>query len=298
MKRAAFLWICFLALASLSLEKEEKKMSEMIQIPAGEFTMGISKEQASQIVLDFYSPSALISPYLYYHEAEEHPAEVPAFRISRYEVTNREYKEFVDAGGYRNQEFWKELVEMPELNTDRVGWDRIQLFLDKSGKAGPSVWLNGAFPEGKADHPVEGVSWFEAVAYCRWKKMRLPSEAEWEYAARGTDKRLYPWGNDPKVFEKWGTRQAAETTAVGSIEEDKTPFGVMDMARNVAEWVTESWYLYPNSPRGKLEQEDDRIGILRGGMFMSLHPDIRTTCRKKTDKLRREPGTGFRCASD
>ena len=194
-------------------------------------------------------------------------------------------------------EFWKKLLSASDLNTDLVGWQRINLFRDRSGKAGPGNWDKGHYPEGAAKNPVEQISWFEADAYCNWKELRLPTEAEWELAARGNDQRFYPWGNDRDVFSKWGTRQAEKSTPVGSIPEDVSPFGVMDMARNVSEWVANDWYLYPNSPLAPSSDEDAGSAILRGGNYFSLHLELRTTFRKRADKLSRPAGAGFRCVS-
>lgn len=269
--------------------------NEMLFIPHGEFTMGLPKEQTEALVMEFTPPTSNLSPYVYYNEAPEHQVRVNDFNISKCEVTNGEYKKFVDEGGYQRKEFWRELVEVRDLNTDLVGWDRIGLFVDGTGKPGPSSWNNGTYSEGKADHPVDGVSWFEAVAYCRWKKCRLPSEAEWEYAARGTDKRIFPWGNDPNVFLKWGTQQGGESTDCGALSLDKSPFGIMDLARNVREWVQDSWHLYPGAPVDP-QPVNEALGILRGGDYASQILDIRTTRRVKTERLERQPGTGFRCA--
>jgi formylglycine-generating enzyme required for sulfatase activity len=268
---------------------------EFLSIPRGEFLMGLSPQKCEALIAEFTVPNPPTSPYLFYNEAPEHPIKVADFSISKYEVTNAEYKKFMEDGGYLRKEFWRELVEISELNTDLMGWDRITLFTDASGAAGPYTWNNGNFPEGKSNHPVEGVSWFEAVAYCRWKKMRLPSEAEWEYAARGSDGRIFSWGNDPSVFYKWGTRQGGETTPAGSIAEDRSPFGVCDLARNVSEWVADRWSLYPSAPLDP-QPSSEAFGILRGGNSFSSILYMRTTYRKRTERLKRSFGTGFRCA--
>src|SRR5205085_4781087 len=101
--------------------------------------------------------------------------------IAKYPTVNLEFKKFVDDGGYQTKEFWIELLEIASLNTDLEGWERIGLFQDRSGRPGPAAWTDGSY-QAKDHQPVEGISWFEAKAYCRWKNLRLPSEAEWEYA--------------------------------------------------------------------------------------------------------------------
>ena len=299
-------WKFFLCLLILSFaavyesdgsQQEKSNMAtQMLFIPAGEFEMGISKAQAEGLVRDFFAPEADMNPALFYNEVPEHQVKVDAFSISKFEVTNTEFKEFVDAGGYQTRELWRELINIADLNTDYAGWQRVQLFKDRSGAPGPLNWDGGKFPEGKADHPVEGVSWFEAVAYCRWKKMRLPTEEEWEYAARGADKRMFPWGNGMDVTNSWGDRQAGETSPVGSIPGDRSAFGAMDMARNVMEWVADTWHPYPDSPLGKLEKTEEEFGILRGGSYVAIPYQMRTTVRERKSRLDRSLGIGFRCA--
>lgn len=269
--------------------------NEMLFIPHGEFTMGFSAEKTEALVLEFTPRNNAVSPYSFYREAPEHRVKVYDFTISKYEVSCAEYKQFVDDGGYERKEFWKELIETPGLNTDLMGWDRVQLLVDRSGKPGPSTWNNGTYPEGTADHPVDGVSWFEASAFCRWKKMRLPGEAEWEYSARGYDQRIFPWGNDPSILRKWSLEQAGKTTACGSIVADRSPFGVMDLARNVSEWVQDTWRLYPGAPVDP-QPVDEAYGVLRGGDYASQILFVRTTCRNRTERLERRAGIGFRCA--
>jgi formylglycine-generating enzyme required for sulfatase activity len=272
-----------------------RKESEMLYIPAGEFEMGISKEHADSLYKDFFPPESEINPSIFYNEVPNHKVRIGAFNISKFEVTNREFKEFVDDGGYAKKELWKELLSV-ELSINPVGWDRIELFKDSSGATGPSTWVNGSYGDGKADHPVDGVSWFEAIAYCRWKHYRLPSEPEWEYSARGTDQRMFPWGNSFEVISDWGDKQAAESSAAGSIAEDKSPFGVMDLARNVSEWVADVYSPYPGSPLGELEKLDEEYGVIRGGMYTSIAYQMRTTARQRHKRMDRGRGIGFRCA--
>jgi formylglycine-generating enzyme required for sulfatase activity len=303
-KALAKCFLCFLIVLAAQKSGSDSKQREknimattqMLFIPAGEFEMGISKEHAESLVRDFFTPESDMNPALFYNEVPEHKVKVSGFNISKFEITNKEFKEFVDAGGYKNKDYWKELINIQELNTDSVGWDRINLFKDRTGAFGPLNWKDGKFPEGKADHPVEGVSWFEAIAYCRWSKLRLPSEEEWEYAARGTDKRMFPWGNGMDVIMNWGDHQAGETSPVGSIPGDRSAFGVMDMARNVKEWVGDQWHPYPDSPLGKLEKSEEEYGILRGGWYISIPYQMRTTVRERASRLNRMMGIGFRCA--
>ncbi|MGD0478344.1 MAG: SUMF1/EgtB/PvdO family nonheme iron enzyme [Nitrososphaerales archaeon] len=185
---------------------------QMVRIPAGRFTVGISEERARQLAKE-----AGLPPYAFRIETPERIVELPGYRVSRYPVTNMEYLRFVRETGRRPPSWWSGTV------------------------VGPS------FLPWKANHPVWGVSWDDVVSYCRWLSKKsgaeyhLPHETEWEKASRGTDGRDYPWGN---VFTE-GRCNTAEakiggTTPVGVYPHGASPFGVMDMAGNVEEWTLDS----------------------------------------------------------
>lgn len=163
----------------------------------------------------------------------EHKKYVDAFYIDKYEVTNARYKVFVDAAGYQ----------------------------------APDHWINGKIPEGRTKHPVVLVNWFDADAFCKWEGKRLPTEAEWEKAARGTDKRTFPWG-DKFDKNKGNTPQYGkeDTMPVGSFEDGKSPYGVYDMAGNVFEWTADWFKPYPGNTHTD-ENYGDRFKSVRGGSW-------------------------------
>lgn len=272
------------------MSKTTNSTADVYFIPGGEFQMGISKQTAEQLVDMFFTQASGVNPYIFQGEAPAHPVTVRPFYISKHEVTNQEFSEFVKAGGYSKLELWKEWTAA----TGASGPAPKDIFIDRTGVAGPAGWQSGHFTEGKKDHPVEGVSWYEAVAYCRWKKQRLPAEAEWEFAARGTDGRMFPWGNDFGVIQHWGDRQAAQTSASCTIPEDRSPFGVMDLSRNVSEWTSDAWSYYPDSMFA--ETCDESCAVVRGGNYASPAFEMRTTFRFRRSKLDRLPGLGFRTA--
>ena len=195
-------------------------------------------------------------------ETPEQEVTVSGYNIDLYPVTNAEYKEFVIATGHRS----------------------------------PRNWKDGTFPEGKGDHPVVWVSWHDAQAYAAWVGKRLPTEAEWEMAARGTDGRTYPWGD---VFDSTMCNSSEsgirDTVAVGSYPDNASPFGVLDMAGNVWEW-TADWY---DAYRGSL-YEFSRFGeefrVLRGGSWYDGADLVRAPSRNSADPDFRFSTIGFRCA--
>ena len=148
------------------------------------------------------------------------------FYIDRFEVTNREFKEFVDAGGYRNREHWAQPFV---LNGREVAFEEaIGLFEDRTGRPGPSTWSVGSFPEGEAEHPVGGVSWYEAAAYARWKGKELPTAAHW------TQANLY-FADASHIVVPRSNLSASAPRAVGQ-NRSMTPLGVYDLLGNVREW--------------------------------------------------------------
>jgi len=174
--------------------------------------------------------------------------------------------------------------KLPAFWIDSHGVTNAQykLFLDQTGHSKPASW------PGQDKHPVKGVTWDDAVAYCAWLSKRLPGEAEWEVAARGPGPNppLYPWGNDPNAGGKIDSLPRAETYEVGSVDFNKSPFGVYDMARNVWEWVGDPYY--PVS---------EGMKIVRGGRY-GLTRDMAYRQQAEPKSERFVPFAGFRCAAD
>lgn len=244
-------------------------------IPAGEFTMGSDTDHE--------------------HERPQRQVYLDAFEIDRYEVTNVQY----------------------------------QRFLKQTGSRAPVYWSNLDYPAGTPDYPVAGVSWENAKAYCEWQEKRLPTEAEWEKACRGTDGRLFPWGDSWEVdFANLGFSQAGtwplsledgwallaskeggdgapDLQPVGSYPQGASPYGVLDLAGNVSEWVADwyNWDGYWDMPR------ENPIGLgppwnhsLRGSGWFDRRgqedriEDLSRCSSRNSSHSYDDPRTGFRCA--
>jgi dienelactone hydrolase len=151
--------------------------------------------------------------------------EVPDFWIDKYEVTNRQFKQFLDAGGYSNRDFWR----APFVKDGReIAWDEaIKEFHDTTGRPGPSTWEIGAYPAGQDDHPVSGVSWYEAAAYAVYAKKQLPTVFHW-YRASGA----FSVFSDVLTASNFSARGTIPVGSSGAVN----PFGTVDMAGNVKEW--------------------------------------------------------------
>jgi serine/threonine-protein kinase len=190
---------------------------------------------------------------------------VDGFYISRHPVTNAEYHAFAEATGYRRPEYWKD----------------------------------GIYPDWQADHPVTYVNWHDAAAYCRWVGGRLPTEAEWEKAARGTDGRRYPWGgafDTTRCNSREGAKEGTSTVGRYSPSGD-SPYGVSDMAGNVWEWVLDWWVALESDTslqQNPMGPAAGKTKVIRGGSY--LNAESLVACHAR-DHARPEVGAvnyGFR----
>ena len=201
---------------------------------------------------------------------EERPAHtvfVDTFEMDLFEVTNEDFAKFVAETGY---------ITEAEKAADGATWR-----------------TRG---EGKERHPVVEISWNDAVAYCQWLGKRLPTEAEWEKAAKGTEGLIYPWGDewDPA---KANTKESGlrGTTVVGSFAEGVSPYGLFDMAGNVWEW-TSDWYEAYLGSDFQSEYFGQKYKVIRGGGWFAESDRVRTTYRSCTSAEATNDNLGFRCA--
>lgn len=215
------------------------------------------------------------------NELPQHQLYLPEYRISRTLVTNSQYLRFVEATGQRS----------------------------------PKYWAKGKIPTDKEDHPVVNVSWRDAIAFCKWAGTRLPTEAEWEKAARGSDGRIWPWGNQlpDTSYCNFKDSGIGDTTPVGYYSIGASPYGVLDMGGNVCEWTRSQLFTYPyDSSDGRDEvdtlDESDGLGqflsllqasfrVLRGGAFRSQIADIRCAHRHFSIPEGKKEFYGFRLLS-
>ena len=265
---------------------------EMVLVAAGNFTMGATPEQQRAVMGFGWSPG-------WYERIDQlvksagppHPVYLVSFFIDKYEVTNRQYTEFVDATQYPAPPFWG------------------------------NRQLRGP------DQPVVGVSWHEADAFCRWSGKRLPTEAEWEKAARGTQGFAYPWGdtwsrersrtaegiarrplNDFSAWLEWQQTalqdaRVARAAKVGTHPEGASPYGAMDMAGNVWEWVADWYdpsYYERSSIRNPSGPPSGERKVVRGGAWDVPRVVAYTWFRENgfPPDAREASVTGLRCAID
>ncbi|MBN1209955.1 MAG: SUMF1/EgtB/PvdO family nonheme iron enzyme [Myxococcaceae bacterium] len=259
----------------------------MIEIGGGQFQMGLSRQESEQLRKRWPE-----EPFALHREEPAHPVQVERFRLAEAPVTCEEYAAFLADGGYQRDDVWQALREEPEV-------DPMQLkarFVDRTGQPGPQTWSHGRFPEGQERHPVHGVSWFEAMAFAWWKGARLPTEAEWEFAARGADGRLYPWGSefDPECCAH-RERKPAGTVPVDSMPGGRSPFGLWHMAGNVAEWTVDFYRPYPRGAEDRRAGPWDRV--LRNDSYRGTPVSLRVTVRAASAPATRSAGWGFRLAA-
>ncbi len=195
-----------------ALAQENSPLKGMVAVPGGTFTMGRDDGPTE--------------------ERPAHKVFLPTFYIDRNLVTNAQFAQFVKAKG----------TEGPQGEMYLDVYDEDNRIHPRGG-----TWLPD---EGYENYPVGEVSWYGAMEYCRWRGKRLPSEAEWEKAARGTDGRLYPWGNsEPRPDLAFFGAMRGETVPVGQYPRGESPYGVNDMAGQMWEWTISIYTPYPYNPK-------------------------------------------------
>jgi len=264
---------------------------QLVTIPAGPFLMGTPESD-----LDGLAKLGADRDWIK-NEVPQHEVTLPAYAIARYPVTNAEFRRFIEDGGYTTREYWTE-----------AGWQQ----KEEKNWAQPRYWEDGQWND--PAQPVVGVSWFEAVAYCAWLTAkiqkytyRLPTEAEWEKAARGTDGRRYPWGNDWDATRCNNKESGPDkTTPVGQYPAGDSPYGVGDMVGQVWEWCSSKYggtgnkpkFGYPYKPdREREDLEGDDTRIARGGSWWNDNPAgiCRGGYRLSSSPGGRYLSYGFRC---
>ncbi len=249
---------------------------DLVLVPAGPFKMG-----------DNFGDGEA-------RERPVHTVDLDGFYIGKNEVDNGDWRKFRDDPGYNDVKFWPGGRPVPQ--------DQIPYWTDARNHG-------GATP-GSDNYPVLGVNWDSAVAYCRWlsaktgKTYRLPTEAEWEKAARGTDQRRYPWGNtiDHSFATYVEGPDFVTATEAGAHPKGVSPYGANDMAGNVMEWC-QDWYsrdYYAGSPRKNPKGPDaGAYRVLRGGTFFEDAFDLRTYRRTAAwPSFQAHRMIGFRLARD
>ena len=261
---------------------------EWCDVPAGPFTMGNSDD-----------------PNAWEDERPQHEQAIDyLFKVSRFPITNGQYSVFVNEGGYSHAPYWRE--------AEAGGVWKAGMIESRYENKPRNQPFDLGEPFGLPNHPVVGVTWYEALAFTRWLTdymqangclpegwcVALPSEAEWEKGARDSDGREYPWGRELTPnhanYEKTGIDTSS---AVGCFPLGASPYGVEEMSGNVWEWTRSVWANYPYGPndgRERLDAGDDVARVLRGGSFLDRDQFVRCGARYRFSPHRRYWNLGFR----
>jgi formylglycine-generating enzyme required for sulfatase activity len=298
-------------------EKPVKKVDYgMVLIPAGEFTMGSNKEANEAM----WREANALNPYgfkdkLYVDEHPAHKVTLPAYYLDKYEVTNEQFRDFVIATQHSVPYNWNNgynlskemLASLPLDHLREVATNQFRLDMDVPNMTQKDLLAElDKVQDSRNTLPVTTITWPDADAYCHWAGKRLPTEAEWEKAARGPQGYEYPWGNnwDPTKINTMSENPDQPYSPVGSYPGDKSGYGVYDMAANVTEWVADWYDAYPGAPASddnKYYGKKQRV--VRGGMTSSGHYDSLSMVFRAAKRTHLRPYTalidvGFRCAKD
>ena len=247
---------------------------DMVYIPAGEFLMGSDEKEAKK------------------SEKPVHSVYTEAFFIDKYLVTNAQFKDFIDANPKWQAPVWLGTSFFPKYRDEDYLKD----------------WHKDNYPKGKANHPVNWVSWYAAMAYAQWMGKRLPTEAEWEKAARGgMTRQKYPWGNTIHVSSANYDKHVSETTPIDAYPPNR--YGLYDMVGNLSEWCLDEWdsKFYESSQNhnpvaggsisGNIEnlRRTRKSRVIRGGSWYSSAQEVSVSSRDRSAPWKTASTTGFRC---
>jgi len=250
-----------------------------VEVPGARFLLGATRDDG----------------FVFDNEKWAHPVDVAPFRIARAAVTNEEYAKFVDAGGYEERAHWSEEgwrwrtrteAEQPLYWCEEKGERRVRVY-DRIEPLRPHA-------------AVIHVCWFEAEAYCRWAKRRLPTEAEWELAASTPQKRRFPWGDDaPSARHANLDARIGRPVDVAAFPEGDSPYGCRQMMGNVWEWTSTRFHPYPGFVADPYKEYSapwfaSPHMVLRGGCWATRARLLRNTWRNFYPPDRRDVLAGFR----
>jgi len=229
------------------------QIGSLVQLPGGRFNAGDDQKYKSEFDKKAQSPG----------EIPVHRVEITPFLISPYTVTNGEFSLFIEAGGYQNQDLW-----------DPVAWNWKKR-RTKRKIVQPAKWEDPNFND--PNQPVVGISFYEAEAYAKWRGMRLPTEHEWEYAARGGKQRqIFPWGNSHSFknahFERYNSGKKDAPLEVNFHPYKPNSFGLFHMAGNVDEWVSD-WYdcnYYDKLKKQGIVKDPKGVAKGEGGVYFRI----------------------------
>jgi formylglycine-generating enzyme required for sulfatase activity len=290
---------------------------EWCEVPEGEFLMGCTEEEV-ELVIDERKKFRLAQSWDYSEEdvkrlvrriKHQHSVFVPKFKIRKFPITNQEFRMFWRDGGYQEKKWWT-TAGMAWLHRSPEDAEKISLrkWQCRNGRTEPAFWND--IQLGIANRPVVGITWFEAMAYCSWMTkqlqivgilpeeyvVRLPTEAEWEKAARGVDGRFWPWGNVWKDSSA-NTRETnlLTTNSLGIFPADKSPYEVLDMAGNIVEWCHSLLEEYPYNPEdGREVPETDGSRVIRGSSWYLGKYSTHCAYRRRYQPDGHLDGLGFR----
>jgi len=249
---------------------------DMVRLPGGTFRMGSDMDS---LLRQFPSAGTGLKSMLM-TETPQHEVTIPAYWIDRREVTNAQFQRFV--------------IARPKWNKQYVGGEYLR------------TWTGHRFPEGQAEYPVAFIMWTAAMAYAEWAGKRLPTEAEWEFAARGgRGDAIYPWGTEAPTPRLANFAASEKKAPVRTGSYPANPYGLFDLAGNVWEFCMDAWINhYPDAATTQSEADIQRIRtttaerrVIRGGSFAGGAINMRITARDSHRISDPVAHVGFRCAS-